>query len=200
MFRAAVPANNADAALAFAVIAQDRREEQAEPMTLCIIPDQTGSVLSLDGIVYYEQSGLSPELILDLRRWKLQYYKAVDRNREWKSADLARRFTQAGNLLAQRIADELGNRHKVGFASPESGVPSHTFRATGPAANPLAAAAFEALLQERENTMERQQRLRGFRGEAAFGWIKGVPYSYRTIDPRPDADNHLRNYLASGRR
>lgn len=156
-------------------------------MTLCLVPDQTGSVLSLGGIVHYEQSGLSQELILDLRRWKLQYHKAVDRNREWRSADLARRFTQVGNLLAQRIADELGNGHEVVFASPESGVPSRMFRATGPAANPLAAAAFEALVQERENTTERQQRLRGFRGEASFGWINGVPYSYKMIVPKPRA-------------
>lgn len=102
-----------------------------------MFPDYSYSVLWLDGPVGYGESGLSAALIEALQAWERSYYQALTPEFEWKSVELARRFTSEGNRLARMVADELGETYEVEFDSYEEGKTVVRYRASaGTTPNP----------------------------------------------------------------
>lgn len=142
--------------------------EEAKP-TVRIFPDHADTVLWFDGPVSYEDTRLRSELVAELQAWDLSYYKALTPEFEWKSADLARRFTAEGNRLAQMLADELGQEYEVEFESYEPGAQARRFRSTGPALNKAAEAAFDRLRAEYIREQEAFAQLRAEGGIVVTG-------------------------------
>lgn len=151
--------------------------ESYRPVPILLVPDQLATVLSIGDRVYYEDSGLSQELILDLRLWSKFYRQSFDENQAWISVDREREFTAMGDRLAQRLADELGESHSVQvgsrhFGSGQDGEPLRTYRSAGPAISPLAAEVFHAYMREEQAVAARQAYVLAQRhGPASFGWF-----------------------------
>ena len=149
-----------------------------------MFPDYADTVLWFGGPVDYDRAGLTQELVHDLRNWERSYYDSLTSGQEWKSTDLARRFTLEGNALAQRVADELGDGYQIVFRSYEQDAPSRRFRGTGPALNPRAAAAFAELaaVLRAEHDEVSQARAAARRGESP-GWFACAPLSGTVFEP-----------------
>jgi hypothetical protein len=157
--------------------------ESPQPTVVRLFPDYADTVLWLDVPLGYEVTGLSEGLVDELKAWELSYYAALTPDTSWKSADLATRFTEEGNRLAQRIADELGPGYEIEFRSYEEGAPTRRFQGTG-APNATAVAAFTALV-----TASRQEQSRisdaleaAGQGETT-GWYAFAPRSGNVFKP-----------------
>ncbi|MGG5170554.1 hypothetical protein ACQR35_00030 [Pseudarthrobacter sp. J1738] len=152
--------------------------------TVRMFPDYADTVLWFDDPVDYDLAGLTQGLVRDLRVWEQSYYESLTPDLDWKSAELARRFTLEGNRLARRVADELGDGYEIEFNSYEKNVPTRRFRGTGPALNARAAAAFDALaaaLQAKQDEISRA-RTAAQRGENT-GWFAYSPLSDTVFKP-----------------
>lgn len=141
-------------------------------LTVRMFPDYAGSVLWFGGPVSYEDSGLTQQLIRALPLWEECYYLSMTQDFEWVSAEAAHRFTAEGNRLAECVADELGERYDVEFASYEDDVPARIFRASGPARNAEAVAAFDTLAATLQT------------GGDGSGWYAWAPLSDTSFGPR----------------
>lgn len=150
--------------------------ERNRPLTVRLFPDYAGTVLWFSGPVRYEDSGLTQGLIRALQSWEESYYHSMTPDIEWVSAEAAHRFTAEGNRLAECVADELGERYDVGFASYEDGVPARIFRASGPARNAEAVAAFDVLTAARQT------------GGDGSGWYAWAPLSDTSFGPPRNED------------
>lgn len=116
--------------------------------TVRMFPDYADTVLWCGGPVPYSMSGLSRKLVRDLVAWEQFYYDALRADLVWKSAELSRDFTQQGDRLAARLAQELGEGYEVEFRSYEPGVPARICRESGAARNPCAVTAFDRIVRE----------------------------------------------------
>ncbi|WP_044495151.1 hypothetical protein [Nesterenkonia massiliensis] len=148
----------------------------ADRQVVRFFPDYADTVLWFQGPVPYDASGLSAELVRDLEVWERFYYEALGPDQEWKSPELASRFTVRGDHLAARVAKELGRRYEVEFQSYEPDVPVHRFRATGPADNVRAAARFDELAQSISAQEQEWVTSVDDHGDTGQGWfaIAGV--------------------------
>ncbi|GAA4282611.1 hypothetical protein GCM10022261_01420 [Brevibacterium daeguense] len=134
-----------------------------------MFPDYAGTVLWLGDPVAYGSSGLTDGLIRDLKAWEQCYYDALTPDLEWRSAELARQYTEEGNQLAARVADELGDGYEVEFRSFEPGAGRRRFHGTGAALNARAAAAFAELAA----TLKAEQEQSGGDDGYAFAPVSG---------------------------
>jgi hypothetical protein len=129
-------------------------DSEGQPQMVRMFPDYADTVLWFGDPVPYDESGLTDGLVRELGDWEHSYYDSLTPDEDWKSAELARRFTTEGNRLAGRVAEELGDGYEVQFSSYEPGVPPRRFRGASPALNPRSTAAFAqlaaALAAERE--------------------------------------------------
>ncbi|MGO4493022.1 hypothetical protein AB4Y86_13180 [Arthrobacter sp. 2YAF22_2] len=152
--------------------------------TVRMFPDYADTVLWFDDPVDYDLAGLTQGLVRDLRVWEQSYYESLTPDLDWKSAELARRFTVEGNRLARRVADELGDGYEIEFTSYEKNVPARRFRGTGPALNARAAAAFDGLAAARGAEQDEISRARTAeqRGENT-GWFAYSPLSDTVFKP-----------------
>lgn len=129
-------------------------DREGQPQMVRMFPDYADTVLWFGEPIPYGISGLTDGLVRELEAWERSYYDSLTPDEDWKSAELARQFTAAGNRLAGRVADELGDGYEVQFRSYEPDVPPRSFRGKRPGLNPRAAAAFgelaAALNAERE--------------------------------------------------
>lgn len=159
--------------------------QDSEYITVNLFPDDTGVTVWLGDPVGYEESGLTQGQVDDLLHWSKFYFDSLNEDQELKEPNLARQFTKMGNLLAQRLADELGSEHEVALMAYDNSVPSSKFRAAGAASNPRAAAAFVKLnttIQEEAAQMLRQFEKSGAKG--SFGWFSYAPLSGSVVEPQ----------------
>lgn len=163
-------------------------DHDVEPVTIELFPDYVDRTLWLGDPVEYEKSGLTPGLIQDLQDWEQSYYDSIDmdNNHEWKSPGLASAFTAQGNVLAQRVTDEIGPGFEVEFSSYEQGVAARTFRAAGPASNADAALAFTVIAQARREEQAEMMALAEEAEEAGRQWFAYAPLSGARFVPRDD--------------
>jgi hypothetical protein len=159
--------------------AKDRRP------TVRMFPDYADTVLWFDGPVDYDLTGLTPDLLHALTAWEQSYYSLTS-DFDWTSEDAARRFTAEGNLLARRVADEIGDGYDVELATYEENVPARRFRGTGPALNAQAAAAFAVLTAAVQAEQEEVDRaMEATRRTEDTGWFAYAPLSSTVFKPPP---------------
>ena len=106
-----------------------------------VYPDYAESCLWLSVPVDYALTGLSDDLVDQLKAWEQSYYDGLTSDLAWRSAEAEAAFSAVGRRLGRQLARELGD----GF---EVEVGSTTFRGRGPATNPRAEAAFRALADQ----------------------------------------------------
>ena len=105
-------------------------------------PDYAESCLWLSVPVHYALTGLSNDLVDQLKGWEQSYYDGLTSDLAWRSAELEDEFSDVGRRLGRQLARELGDGFEVEVSSTR-------FRGRGPATNPRAEAAFRALADER---------------------------------------------------
>ncbi|MCS3493579.1 hypothetical protein M2368_002591 [Arthrobacter sp. JUb119] len=159
--------------------------DESESRTVRMFPDHADTVLWFPDPVPYDAAGLSPELAADLAGWEELFYEGLDRDYEWNSAELGREFYAQGLLLAQRVADELGNKFIIDLSAQDDDCPARSFQASGTAQNPQAAEAFEAFVVENNRFQAdvAEARERALRGEHP-GWYAYAPLSQTVFDPQ----------------
>lgn len=149
-----------------------------------LFPDYAGTVLWFAGPVDYQLSGLTPELVDELRDWEQFYYDVLTPELDWSSPELAHQYTVKGNHLAGRVADELGDGYEVEFRSYEPGAPRRRFRGTGHALNPWAVAAFDELVAALRTEQDRTaSALTASHNGDRTGWVAYAPLSGTTFKP-----------------
>lgn len=136
------------------------KSSTTRPRVLRIFPDYADSVLWLAEPVPYGISGLTRELVHDLAAWEQFYYDSLTADVVFRSPELAHEFTVRGRRLAGRVADELGEGWEVEFRSYEPRVAPVRIRGRGVATNAQAAAAFDALVADRDAEQAESQRAR----------------------------------------
>ncbi len=152
-----------------------------------MFPDYADTVLWFDGPVDYAECGLSERLIRDLRRWEQGYYDALD-DLEWRTPELAARFTKDGTRLAQQVARELGAGFEVEFRSYENGAGVRRFRGKGPG-SPEATAAFGQRAADIRDDREQLARLKAEDEASGAGdWFAYAPESGAVFRPRSQGD------------
>lgn len=156
--------------------------EDRTTTTVRIFPDYGDTVLWLVFPVEYEDSGLSSVLISQLDAWEQSYYECLDADFKWKSAEDARAFTQIGIDLAGQLANELGEKFVVQFASYEHDAPTYTVQSRRPADNDEAVAAFSTIAAELEAEQEQTARLLAEAGRDCE-WTAFAPLSGTTFTP-----------------
>jgi hypothetical protein len=162
--------------------AKDRRP------TVRMFPDYADTVLWFEGPVDYDLTGLTPDLLHDLTAWEQSYYDSLTSDFDWTSEDEARRFTAEGNLLARRVADEIGDGYDVELATYEENAPARRFRGRDPALNARAAAAFAVLAAAAAAEAEEEevdQAREATRRTEDTGWIAYAPLSGTVFKPPP---------------
>ena len=141
--------------------------------------DYASSVVWFPDPVRYERSGLSLELIADLRAWGRLHDEGLDYEQQWRSPELPGRVDRERQELAHRLGDELGSAFEIEFDVPQGGGfgPRHaSYRSPEPPTNPEAAAIFTALADharaERAELARRaaERRVAGD-GEVSGGWF-----------------------------
>lgn len=136
--------------------------------------------------VEFEDAGLSPDLVEDLREWAVLYRESFNDNWEWKTPELERRYTVQASALAQRIADELGDEHEVQYQPNDGNSPPMQFHASGKGNNPHAIAALaevtQGLRDQEAQHMRQIQTAVGEGFEGSVGWWSNGPLSDITID------------------
>ncbi|MFK4730513.1 hypothetical protein ROT00_12560 [Agromyces mediolanus] len=113
-----------------------------------IMYDYTDSVVWFPDPVDYDASGLSAELVAELRAWSALYEEGLDEDFHWRSPDYPDRIDRARQRLAHRLGDELGEGFEVEFDVPHGvwfGPRTAHYRSSAPATNPAAAAHFTGL-------------------------------------------------------
>ncbi|SEJ71099.1 hypothetical protein SAMN04487917_110113 [Arthrobacter sp. yr096] len=159
--------------------------ENPQPSVVRLFPDYGDTVLWLNLPIDYELTGLPGDLVDELRAWELSYYASLTPEIKWKSAALATRFTEEGNRLAQRVADELGPGFEIEFRSYEEGVPTRRFRGIA-AANATAVAAFTALVTESRDERLRISDAVASSGQGGItGWYAYAPRSGSVFESPP---------------
>jgi hypothetical protein len=134
-----------------------------------LFSDYSETVIWFDNFTSYEESGLSTELIGDLRAWDESYYAGLE-NYEWRSREAGRTHRREGRRLARHLADEVG----ADFAVEVDG---HRVRSGREARSPEAAAAFRAM---RASSLAERERIQALiRGGARLEWL-----AYPPGDPR----------------
>lgn len=158
---------------------------RSEHPLIRMFPDYAESVLWFGGPIPYPDTGLSSGLVEDLNAWEQRYYDALTQDFDWVSPDLAGQFTAAGNALAQRLADELGEDFVIEFRSYEPNTAAHRFSGSGAALNRQAASTMGALLAERAAELEFMERART-RGSGP--WQAYAPMSKTTFRSQEGAE------------
>ncbi|MFC9561621.1 hypothetical protein [Agromyces sp. NPDC056965] len=159
--------------------------------------DHASSVVWFPDPVRYEQSGLSSELITELRAWGRLHDEGLDHEQQWRSPELPARVDRERQELAHRLGDELGSAFEVEFDVP-SGVwfgPRHArVRSTNAPTNPEAAAIFttwaDAARAQRAELAKRAAERRASGEVEGGGWIAlhaGTGRRYRPPE-RPERD------------
>ncbi|MFJ4027503.1 hypothetical protein ACIPWF_09935 [Paenarthrobacter sp. NPDC089989] len=131
--------------------------DQNERAKVRMFPDYAETVLWFGGPVDYDRTGLAESLVRDLRAWEDSYYAALAPDLGWKSPHEATRFTEQGEHLAQRVADELGDKYEVEFTPYVENAQPRRFHGTK-APNPRAVTAFDVLatkIRIEQNQMNR---------------------------------------------
>lgn len=158
---------------------------EAVPSTVRLFPDYADTVLWFNEPIDYDTAQLSDALTHELSQWEQSYYEGLNQDYEWKSAGLASRFSAEGERLAQRVAEELGDKFEIELVTVVEDVPERKYRASGPALNPQAAKVFDALAVEikefEEEVLRAQEATR--RGEST-GWYAYAPLSNTVFTPQ----------------
>lgn len=102
--------------------------QEAAPSTVRLFPDYADTVLWFNEPIDYDTAKLSGTLTRELSQWERSYYDGLNRDYEWKSAVLARRFGAEGERMAQRVADELGDRFEIELVVFVEDSPKRKFR------------------------------------------------------------------------
>lgn len=152
--------------------------------------DYADSVVWFPDSVPYEASGLSSELIADLRAWERLYEEGLDENLEWRSLRYLARIDRDRPGLAHRIGDELGSAFEIEFGVPH-GVwfgPRHaSYRSEHEPSNPAAAAVFGALAnagrERREYWRIQAAANRAANPDVKLGWYAVSPQNGRIFMP-----------------
>lgn len=148
---------------------------ETKPMLIRMFPDWFGGVLWLLDLLKYEETGLSQELIDDLDTWEQSYYDSLTEDVEFKTPELASRFMAMGNVLAQRVANEVGPDYVIELSNYEEGINNRRFHVQGPAQNPGAAVAFAVLANAlTDNEIDLIHAVDGSDGEDQTGWNDGL--------------------------
>lgn len=152
-------------------------EPVGESIRIRMFPDFAKTVLWLFGPVSYPETALSRGLAADLTAWESGYYESVDDNMEWNSPAMAAAFDAQGELLGQRVADELGAGFEVEFSSYAMEGAQHIFSSTAAATNPAAAAAFNAMVAAET------VRPPALAEQDGTGWFAHAPLSGTVFNP-----------------
>ena len=159
------------------------------PSTVRMFPDYADTVLWFNEPIDYATARLSAALTQELSRWEQSYYDGLNRDYEWKSPGLARQFGVAGERLAQRVADELGDGFEIELVASVGDMPDRKFRSNGPALNPQAAQVFDALAIEIKALEEEvAHALEATRRGESTGWYAYAPRSNTVFTPRQPKD------------
>lgn len=148
-----------------------------QPVTIRMFHDYSDVTLWLDDPVGYEDSCVSAELATDLKRWEQAFYDSTNEDFEWLTPQSASAHTAQGNVLAQRVADEVGPGFEIEFSTYEPGVSARIFRAVGPAQNADAARAFSELAGAWQREQVELERLREETQEQGGQWFAYAPGS-----------------------
>ena len=155
------------------------REYRYDTEVVRVMYDHASSVVWFPDPVRYERSGLSPELISDLRSWGRLHDEGLGHEQQWRSPELPARVDRERQELAHRLGDELGSAFEIEVAVPQ-GVgfgPRHaSYRSPEPPTNPEAAAIFtawaDAARAERAELARRAaERRAAGEGEVSGGWF-----------------------------
>lgn len=157
--------------------------EKSQRQIVRMFPDYADTVLWFGGPVAYRFSGLTPELVRGLKDWEQSYYDSLTPDLEWKSAELVRQFTEEGEHLARRVADELGDGYEVELKSYEQGVPSSRFRGTRATLNPRAATAFDELTASLRAELRNSIRSATSHSGEAPEWFAYAPLPRTSFKP-----------------
>ena len=128
----------------------------------------------------YDESGISAELRAPFEVWEQFFYQHVGYGAERLPARLAE-YDDEGRHLAQRLADEIGPEFVVEFLAEGEGTLPRV-RASGPAGNVVAAAAFAKVREEsRADDLAARARL-------ADAHEHGTPYGWSAHAPNTGDD------------
>ncbi|WP_141362747.1 hypothetical protein [Glutamicibacter uratoxydans] len=157
-----------------------------------MFPDYADTVLWFRNPIRYEDSKLSADLVEDLKRWEQSFYEGLNRDYEFKSETLACRFVEDGKILAQRVADELGENFVIELQEDNA---AGRYQAKRQALNAEAAVAFDAMALEVQAEDEEVARCIGAvrRGETT-GWYAYSPGSGAVFMPRDTPEDLQRGY------
>jgi hypothetical protein len=147
-------------------------DDHARTHLVRMFPDYADSVLWLDGPVDYGESGLSEQLVADLREWEEACY-----------ASPTRRDVQQTQSLARRVAAELGSRFAVEYDAAEDTDDVRRVTSARPALNVEAEAAFLARAEEAVRAQERLAALKDEPGHGT-GWSAVAPLTGAEYRPR----------------
>jgi len=163
--------------------------QDSAPSTVRLFPDYANTVLWFNEPIDYDVAKLSGTLTHELSQWEQSYYDGLNDDYEWKSAGVARRFGAEGERLAQRVADELGDKFEIELVTSLEGSPKRKFQGRGPALNPEAAAVFDSLAIKVKDFEEEVSRAREAtrRGEST-GWYAYAPLSNTVFRPKQHND------------
>lgn len=163
--------------------------QEVTPSTVRMFPDYADTVLWFNEPINYDTAMLSGTLTRELSKWEQSYYVGLNRDYEWKSAGLARKFGTEGERLAQRVADELGDKFEIELVTSAVDRPKRKFRGIGPALNPGAATVFDSLAIELNEFEEDVSLAREAtrRGENT-GWYAYAPLSNTVFRPQQQND------------
>jgi alkylhydroperoxidase family enzyme len=148
-----------------------------------MFPDYADSVLWLDGPVDYGESGLSEQLVSDLREWEEAYYASLTRRYEWRSRRHAHAHATTAERLARRVAAELGSRFAVEYDAAEDTDDVRRVTSARPGLNVEAEAAFLARAEEAVRAQERLAALKDEPGDDT-GWSAVAPLTGAEYRPR----------------
>lgn len=155
--------------------------EDASLRTIRMFPDYAHTVLRVGTPILYRDTGLSNDLVAQLKEWEEFYYDSLDSGFSWVPESAARTFTGEGERLARMVAAEVGPQFDVEFSSYEDGAETVHVRAEHPAQNPAAETAFTRLFDEED--AERREAEERRRNNPGGNWIAYAPLSGTVFDP-----------------
>lgn len=154
-------------------------DDSGERGVVRMFPDYANTVVWFNGPVDYEDSGLSPDLVLALEAWEQAHYDGLTSNFTRRPSPLAQSHQAEGDRLAARVADELGSGYEV-----EHGyTPPRRFRSRHDRSDTPAAAAFDALAAAQPSIDERLAYLIANDKSTGSGWSAHTPLSGGTFTP-----------------
>jgi len=162
------------------------------PNVVRMFPDFADTVLWFTEPIDYEDAKLSAGLTEDLKRWEQSFYEGLNRDYEFKSEAQARKSVEEEKILAQHVADELGENFVIELQEDD---PNGRYRAKGPTLNAQAAAAFDALALEVQAEEEEVARcIEAVRRGEATGWYAYAPGSGTIFRPSDSPEDLKRRY------